>query len=405
MTLKELLAQLKAKRDELQAIFATFDDGNGGLKEMPQAVLEDVRNRNTELADLSAKVRDAESLEEIRKNNSAEREAFLKADNAPVPFATGAGEAEGFKGTLGQAMIVSPEYKTWLANGGSKAGGRLVIELKTTMTTAAGYVQEDTRTGRVELTGTRPIRVLDLMPHTATTIDVPRWMEETTFTNNAASVAENAQKPESALAYTERSQPCEVIATTLPVTEQQLDVEPMTRSMIDNRLRVQLELEREDQVLNGDGNTPNLLGYLNKPSIQTQAKGADNTPTAIHKALTKVRWTGYANPDAIVMHPNDWEQLRTLQDSTGNFIWGSPAVSGPMTVWGMAPAISNLITEGTALVGDFMGYSELFTRWGVRIEVGYVGDDFRYNRRTIRIESRDCLAIYRAAAFCTVTGI
>lgn len=404
--LKNLKEQLAAKRDELQAIFASYDDGVGGLKEMPQAVIEDVRNRNTELTDLGAKVKDAESLDQIRRENATEREAFTKAAGI-VPFAMRSVDADEIRvvSSLGESFVKSAEYAEFKARGGARTRQELGVELKTDMTTAAGYIQEDQRTGLTVFTGTRPVRLLDLMPNTGTTIDTPRWMEETTFTNNAAAVAEAGEKPESALAYTERSQPCEVIATTLPVTEQQLDVDSMIMSMINNRLTVQLQLEREDQVLNGDGNTPNLLGYLNKPSIQTQAKGTDNTPTAIHKAMTKVRWTGYAEPTAIVIHPNDWEQIRTLQDSTGAFIWGAPSVVGPMTIWGMQVVISNLITEGTALTGDFRTYSELFNRWGVRIDIGYVDDDFRRNRRTIRIESRDCLAIYRATAFCTVTGI
>lgn len=407
MNLKEQKAQLAAKRDELAKIFADHDDGAGGVKEMTAEVREDVQKRNTEVGDLAAKVRDAESLEDIRRSNSTERDAYLKANPSIAPFQTKTDDVEeAHKGSLGQGFIESAEYKDFVSGpNGSRGKQQLIVEVKTAMTTAAGWVQATIRSNKHVLTGTRPVRLLDLMPHTSTKRDVLSWMEETTFTNNAAAVAENAQKPESALAYTPRTQPAEVIATTLPVTEQQLDADTMMMSLIDNRLNLQLELARENEYLNGTGVSPRLLGYLQKPSVQTEAKGANNTPTAILNAMTKIRWTGYAEPDAIVMHPNDWVQIRTLQDSTGNFVFGNPALAGPDTVWGMRPVISNLITEGTALVGDFMTYSEAFERWGVRLDVGYVGDDFRYNRRTLRIEVREALAIYRATAFCTVTGI
>ncbi len=413
MTLKELREQLAAKRNELAAIFATFDDGTGGLKEMPMAVIEDVRARQTELTDLTAKAADAASLEDIRNANTTEREAFIKSSGV-VPFARSGGEPSiqlaEFKTierprSLGEMFVGLDEVKAWKESGGYRRHPIFSAEIKTAMTTSAGYVQDDIRTGLVVETGTRPIRLLDLMPNTPTDRDSPAWMEETTFTNNAAPVTEGAAKPESALAYTERTEPCQVIATTLPVTEQQLDVESMIMSMINNRLITQLNLSREDQILNGSGTPPALTGYLNKSGIQTQAKGADPSPSAIHKAMTKVRWTGYAEPTAIVINPSDWEDIRLLQDATGNYVWGAPSVAGTMSIFGLPIVVTNLIAAGTALVGDFRMYSELFNRWGVRVEVGYVNDDFAKNRRTLRVESRDCLAIYRAAAFCTVTGI
>ena len=281
----------------------------------------------------------------------------------------------------------------------------LALELKTTMTTAAGWVQESRRTGRVVETALRRPMVQDLMPNTQTDLDTPGWMEETTFTNNAAPVAEAAAKPESALAYTARTQPAEVIATILPVTEQQLDAEAQMRSLIENRMTRMLDLATETQILTGDGVTPNLLGFLNKPGIATQALGADTVPDAIYKAMAKVRDVAFAEPTAYVTNPADWTPVRLLKDTTGQYIWGNPSVAGVETIFGLRAVITTAMTENTGLVGDFAMYSELFERWGVRIDIGWINDNFSKNIRTLRIERRCALAIYRAAAFCTVTGI
>lgn len=407
----QLREELAAKRDQLQAIFATFDDGAGNLKEMPMAVIEDVRARNTELADLGAKLKDAETIDEIRKANATEREAALKAMGA-VPFSTAGGDpskpeakAEEFKGSIGEMFVRSEEFKNWKASRRQGQIAPLAVELKTTMSTSAGFAQESRRTGRVVLTGTRPITMMDLLPITPIDIDTPLWMEETTFTNNAAPVAEAAAKSESALAFTQRSQACEVIAHILPVTEQQLDVEPMIQSLIENRLVLQLDLATETQMVTGDGVSPNLLGYLNKPAIQTQALGADTVPDAVFKAMVKVRVTGQAEPTAFVVHPNDWQTVRLLKDTTGQYIWGNPSIAGPESIFGLAVVQAQAITENTGLVGSFAMYSELFERWGVRVDVGWINDNFSKNLRTIRVERRCALAIYRATAFCTVTGI
>lgn len=415
MTLKELREQLAAKRDEQAAIFSKFTE-NGELKEMPMDVIEDVRNREKELADLTGKLQTQEAMEAAYKSNEGARAEFLKArGQAPYSSAGGDPSKDGDAGdpskeekytSLGDMFVKSPEYGSFKDTRRQGNGlGSMAVELKTTMSTSAGWVQQITRTGRVVETALRRPMVQDLMPNTTTDLDSPAWMEETTFTNNAAPVAEAAAKPESALAYTQRTQPAEVIATILPVTEQALDSAPMMLSLIENRLTRMLDLATETQLLTGDGVSPNLLGFLNKPSIQTQALGGDTVPDAIYKAMAKVRDVAFAEPTAYVTNPADWTPVRLLKDTTGQYIWGNPSVAGVETIFGLRAVITTAMTENTGLVGDFAGFSELFERWGIRIDVGWINDNFSKNIRTIRIERRCALAIYRAAAFCTVTGI
>lgn len=398
----ELSEQLAAKNAELQSFFASKKNAAGEL-DMTMAEVEQVRAKNAELTDLGKQVdalREAERIE-------AEAKKFEREPVNRVPFNNEA-KTQSFTvssgKTLGEHVIDSPEFKA------SRGRGFTVeipgVDLKTTMTLSAGYAPEKQRVGVTIPSAQRQVRIFDVVPQITigSNHDSVRFIRESTFTNNAAPTAEGSALGESALAYTEVSQPIETVGHFLPVTEQQLSDVDFVRGLIDSRLVFMQQLKEESQILTGDGNTPNLNGFLTAVS-QAQAKGADSTPDAIYKALTTCRVTGDSNPNAIVLHPNDWQSIRLLTTAEGVYIWGSPSEAGPERIWGLPVIQSSAITENTALVGDFAGYSAVYRRAGVRVEAGFNSDDFTKLKQTIRCYSRLALVVYRAAAFCKVTGI
>jgi HK97 family phage major capsid protein len=279
--------------------------------------------------------------------------------------------------------------------------------------TSAGLTSIEKFPGMIQL-GVRPLMVKDLIAPGATTNTTIRYIREVSFTNYATTVAEGAAKPEALFEYAEVDAPVRKIAAYTKVTDELFADYLAVASYINQRLPYMVERTEEDQILNGDGIAPNLTGILQTAGIQTQAKGADSAADAIYKAMTKIRFTGFFEPDGIVIHPNDFQDIRLLKDGNNQYYGGGPFTgaygNSPLvqfdSLWGKPCAITPAITEGTALVGAFRLGAQYFQRQGLTIEMTNSDqDDFIKNRMTIRCEERLALAVYRALAFCTVTGI
>jgi HK97 family phage major capsid protein len=310
---------------------------------------------------------------------------------------------DGSLKSFGELFTDSTAYK-------SRQGGRIQatveVDLKALFDTTAAGTPETTRGPRIVDYVTRPIQFIDLIPQTTTGQTAVTYMEETTFVNNAAEVAEGGPYPESALGLEEKSSPVRKIGTWLPVTDETLEDEPRARAYINNRLPFMVRQRLDGQLMSGNGTAPNLRGILNTTGIQTQAKGGDPTPDAVYKAMTKVRVVGLALPNATVWHPNDWQEVRLLRTTDGIYIWGNPSEAGPERIWGLPVVQVFGATEGTAVVGDFQNFSELAVRRGIDVQISNShGEFFTEGKQAIRADIRAAFIIYRPAAFATVTGV
>jgi HK97 family phage major capsid protein len=278
----------------------------------------------------------------------------------------------------------------------------------TTADTSAGdFIQPAYRPGVIELLY-KPLLVRDLIAPGQTDSPIIKYVKETTFTNAAAAVAEGGTKPESALVYDIATDEVEKMAHWIPVTEEALEDIPRMRSMIDARLRFGLQLVVDDQLLNGDGTSPNISGILDRSGLATAvAAGGDTIPDAIHKQITAISTTAWMPPDGIVMHPNDAGEVERMKDANGQYYGTGPFRQLPtLTLWGLPVAVTTTIAEGTALVGAFRTAAQWFSKGGVRLDASNSHSDFFIkNLVAVRCEERLALAVYRPGAFGTVTGL
>lgn len=344
-----------------------------------------------------------------------------RLENTPanaMPFAGSTSPNGGLNTkTAGQRFVESKEYKAaektckemgqWDSN--QKFNVALTdFNFKTVMATSQGFTSPNYRTDVVVPIASRRPVIQNYIPEIPFDMDAYKYMEQTVRTNAAAGVAEQATLAQGAIEYVERSVTVEAIGQYIPVTEQQLAVSASIQSLIDNDLMIMQMLKEETDILSGDGNTPNILGFYAKPGVQTQAKGTDPGPDAVYKLLTKLRGgsgSGFVEPGPQFWHPNDWQDIRLLRDSKGDYLWGNPAEAGPETIWGKTIIQTTAATENSPLTGDFQLFSNLVRRLGIQIQIGMTNDDFIKLKQTIRCYSRLALVIKRATAFGFCTGM
>ena len=366
------------------------------------AKVEKLKAINAELADLNDDYREMSVLVKSRKL----ADESVNFDGAIPKSDPGQINAK----SVGEMFVKSAAFQQ---KGGVSV---LDIDVKSIVQTGAGWAPQSLRIPRVELYPLRSLRVADMFPAYTTSDAAIKYMEETTHTNNATELAEetNAAAPtaagEAAIALTERTVPVENIVVWIPVTKQQLDDVAGIGQFLDSRLTYMLRNRMDLQLVAGTGSTPYLRGVLAASGVQTQAKGTDPTPDAIFKAMTKVRGvtagTGFGEPSGVLIHPNDWQDIRLLRTADGIYIFGNPNDPNPDRIWGVPVVVTSAETENTAAVGDFANYSALYLRTGVEIEMtNSHASLFTASTYAIRASIRAAAVYFRGTAFCKVTGI
>ena len=372
-------------------------------------IAEEFRKLNQEMEDVGKEVTSLAAVEKAVKDNEAMKVRLTDAQGNQLPHPSGNPDGQPKRiQRIGDAIVSSAAFKQYQE---TKSPTRGVVkdfgmpELKADFTTSAGWDPEDLRTGRVVLDATRPIAVIDIIPPGQTNSSAVVYMEETTYTPAAAERAESAAYAESTFELTQRTENVRSIGASVPVTDEQLADVAQVRSYLNQRLTFGIRQRLDVQMIKGNGTAPNLSGITDRTGLLTQAKGTDNVPNAIYKAMTKVVATGHAFPS---------QSCHSSQRLAGCPV---AAIHGrDLPLWASFPGRPDhaLGSPGDhhkchhrehAVVGDFTNFCQMVERQGIEVQVGYVDDDFLDGRQTIRAGIRVAFAVYRAAAFATITAI
>lgn len=280
------------------------------------------------------------------------------------------------------------------------------VELKA-ITTAAGsaggliWRQRETD-GAVEIPKRPDLVVRDLLTVVPITTGTVEYARQTVRTNNAAPVAEGAQKPYSNYGWDKQTANVKTIAHLAKLTRQSLDDAPRLQGEVDAEMRYGLALAEDSQIINGDGTGENLLGLLAQATAYVAPSGV-TIPNATR--IDKLRLAllqaslGLYPADGIVTSETDWAVIELTKDAAGGYIFANPlAMAGP-TLWGKRVVPTNSMAIGAFLVGAFKMAATLYDRLQPEVLISSENaDDFEKNLLTMRAEERLALAVKRPGA-------
>jgi hypothetical protein len=87
-----------------------------------------------------------------------------------------------------------------------------------------------------------------------------------------------------------------------------------------------VKIEEERQLIRGTSGGNEVQGLLTSRSVPVYAGGtaAGNKAVQLFKAMNGLRGSAFLEPDWTIMNPTDWQDIRLLTDTAGQFFGGGP---------------------------------------------------------------------------------
>lgn len=390
-TLREVTTSLKETSDKVKAQAEATErevKAFGKIGEETKATADELLTKQSELSARLLEVEqklaggDRRSGPEVQKSGG---ELFAENDDVRAFMAR---KARG-------SVTVTMPRKAVITSATTDAAG-----------SAGALVVTDRRPGILPIPTMR-LTVRDLIAPGTTTSNAIEYVQETGFTNAAASVPEGELKPESDIKFNLVTTTVTTIAHTVRASKQILDDAAQLRSYVDARLRWGLKDEEEAQLLLGAGTGGDLHGiYPQATAYAAPLTIADATRVDQLRLMMLQASLAEFPPTGIVLHTSDFTAMTLQKDTQGRYLFGDPQGVTTPRLWGLPIVETTRMALGTALVGSFAIGAQIFDRENINVEISTEDrDNFVRNLVTLRCEERLGLAVFRPEAFIKATLI
>jgi HK97 family phage major capsid protein len=295
--------------------------------------------------------------------------------------------------SYGQQFVESDAFKNARSNGTDAFRVQKTIS---GLAASAGALVRPDRRPDVVIGAERPRFIRELLQSIPTSSNAVEVMRQNVFTNNAAAQAPSSAstaigagewqtKGQSNVTYEFVTVPIRTMAHWIPASRQVLSDAPMLQRLVDSKLMYGLNLLADSQLLYGNGLNQNLTGLMVDSGVSSVGEIAAGTSAAdlagamldhIRAAITKNQTYDYYNVNGLVINPVDWGTLETAKGSDGHYIWVTVPNGGESRLWRVPVIVSNAMTAGDFLLGDWTMGATIYDREQMDIRVSESHSDY-----------------------------
>jgi HK97 family phage major capsid protein len=256
-------------------------------------------------------------------------------------------------------------------------------------------------------------RLLDRLPGFAIELPQIEYVQHTSTTGSAASVAEGALKPEITLNVTKLLATAVKLAGHLALSREIIDDwDAFYQYAVGQELFRQVIDTENDQILKGDGTGTDMTGFFNTTGILTHDCSTDTGTNvtvwdSLEISIAALRsGSALAEPDLAVFNPTDWSAIRRVKDAYGRFLVApDPSDDQVNEAWGVPVLVTTWCPTKQGLFIDTTKMGRVAIREPLSMRIGYANDDLTRNLLRFVAEERLVLTVERPAAVLKLVNL
>jgi len=276
------------------------------------------------------------------------------------------------------------------------------FEVKADMSLGAdvtGVVAAETIVDQIKYDPSRSVHIRSLLPLGSTDAQTIRFPKETAYSDGAAATAETSAFTQSDFDLAASTVNVEKIGTYMRITGEMLDDIKQLTSYLSARVPEKVLSVEDNEILNGDGSSPNLDGLFTDGTAFAAggfalAIESANEFDVLTVALNQLALANY-QADTILLNPTDLHKMILLKSTANEYLRNQIFSGLQPTINGIPVTVNTAVTAGKFLVGNLRQASQLWIRENLAVEFSREdSDNFQKNFVTVRAMERVALTNY-----------
>lgn len=276
------------------------------------------------------------------------------------------------------------------------------FEVKADMSLGAdvtGVIAAETIVDQIKYDPSRSVHIRSLLPLGSTDGQTIRFPKESAYSDNSAATAETSAFGQSDFDLTASTVNVEKIGTYMRITGEMLDDIKQLTSYLSARVPEKVLSVEDNEILNGDGSSPNLDGLFTDGAAFAAggfalAIESANEFDVLTVALNQLALSNY-QADTILLNPTDLHKMILLKSTANEYLRNQIFSGLQPTINGIPVTVNTAVTAGKFLVGNLRQASQLWIRENLAVEFSREdSDNFQKNFVTVRAMERVALTNY-----------